>query len=133
MSEFVFAHRTALFISITISNFSKRFLFFFFSAGHHFIRKYDNDTLTSDTIESAFKELHSEVDAVFSYQDHLYMIKDNHLFVYKVGEPHTHLDGYPKPVKEELGIEGPINAAFVCQDHHIVHIIKGETTIEAGP
>uniref|UniRef100_A0A3Q2QQR3 Hemopexin n=1 Tax=Fundulus heteroclitus TaxID=8078 RepID=A0A3Q2QQR3_FUNHE len=93
--------------------------------GHHFIRKDDNDTLTSDTIENAFKELHSEVDAVFSYQDHLYMIKDDQVFVYKVGEPHTHLEGYPKPVKEELGIEGPIDAAFVCQDHHIAHIVKG--------
>ncbi|KAK5622901.1 hypothetical protein CRENBAI_022702 [Crenichthys baileyi] len=94
--------------------------------GHHFIRKDNNDTLTSNSIESAFKELHSEVDAVFSYQDHLYMIKDDHVYVYKVGEPHTHLDGYPKPVKEELGIEGPIDAAFVCQDHHIAHIIKGK-------
>lgn len=47
------------------------------------------------------------------------------MFLYKVGEPHTHLDGYPKPVKEELGIEGPIDAAFVCEDHHIAHLIKG--------
>ncbi|KAM4557771.1 LOW QUALITY PROTEIN: hemopexin [Odontesthes bonariensis] len=42
----------------------------------------------------------------------------------KIGEPHTHLDGYPKPVKDELGIEGPIDAAFVCGDHHIVHIME---------
>ncbi|XP_040913092.1 hemopexin [Toxotes jaculatrix] len=95
--------------------------------GHHFLRKDEgNDTLTADTIENAFKELHSEVDAVFSYEDHLYMIKDDHVYLYKVGEPHTHLEGYPKPVKEELGIEGPIDAAFVCEDHHIAHIIKGQ-------
>lgn len=94
--------------------------------GHHFIFKNEgNDTLTVDTIENAFKELHSEVDAIFSYDNHLYMIKDDHLFVYSVGEPHTHLDGYPKLVKEELGIEGPIDAAFVCEDHHIAHFIKG--------
>ncbi|KAM9347812.1 hemopexin [Symphorus nematophorus] len=94
--------------------------------GHHFIRKDEgNDTLKADTIEHAFKELHSEVDAVFTYEDHLYMIKDDQLYVYKVGEPHTHLDGYPKPVKDELGIEGPIDAAFVCEDHHNVHLIKG--------
>ncbi|XP_036965639.1 hemopexin [Acanthopagrus latus] len=94
--------------------------------GHHFLSKDENnDTMTADTIENAFRELHSEVDAVFTYQDHLYMIKDDHLFLYKVGEPHTHLDGYPKPVKEELGIEGPIDAAFICEDHHIAHIIKG--------
>ncbi|CAF95977.1 unnamed protein product [Tetraodon nigroviridis] len=94
--------------------------------GHHFLREDTNDTLTADTIESAFKELHSEVDAVFSYQDHLYMIKDDELYVYKTGEPHTHLEGYPKPVEAELGIQGPIDAAFVCEDHHIAHIIKGQ-------
>ncbi|XP_070832629.1 hemopexin [Chaetodon trifascialis] len=99
--------------------------------GHHFLREDGaNDTLKADTIESAFKELHSEVDAVFSYDDHLYMIKDEHVFLYKVGEPHTHVDGYPKPVKDELGIEGPIDAAFVCEDHHIVHIIKGQNISE---
>ncbi|XP_069573134.1 hemopexin [Brachyistius frenatus] len=95
--------------------------------GHHFLRKEEgNDTLTGDTIESSFKELHSEVDAVFTYQDHLYMFKDDQVFLYKIGEPHTHLDGYPKNVKDELGIEGPIDAAFVCEDHHIAHLIKGQ-------
>uniref|UniRef100_M3ZG42 Hemopexin a n=2 Tax=Xiphophorus maculatus TaxID=8083 RepID=M3ZG42_XIPMA len=93
--------------------------------GHHFIRKDDNDTLTSNTIENTFRELHSEVDAAFSYQDHLHMIKDNQLFVYKASEPPTHVAGYPKPLKQELGIDGPIDAAFVCQDHHILHVIKG--------
>ncbi|KAF3694598.1 Hemopexin [Channa argus] len=94
--------------------------------GHHFLRKdAGNDTLRADTIEEEFKELHNEADAVFSYEGHLHMIKDNQVFVYKTGEPHTHLEGYPKSVKEELGIDGPIDAAFVCQDHHIAHIIKG--------
>ncbi|KAK7938791.1 hypothetical protein WMY93_002117 [Mugilogobius chulae] len=94
--------------------------------GHHFIRKDEgNDTVTVDDIESAFKELHSEVDAVFSYDNHLYMIKDDHLYAYKVGEPHTHLEGFPKTVKEELGVEGHVDAAFVCEDHHIAHIVQG--------
>ncbi|XP_056144988.1 hemopexin-like [Lampris incognitus] len=94
--------------------------------GHHFISKDErNDTLVADTIESAFNELHSEVDAVFSYEDRIYIIICVQVFVYKIGTPHTLLEGFPKPVKEVLGIEGPINAAFVCQDHHIVHIIKG--------
>ncbi|XP_013886185.1 hemopexin [Austrofundulus limnaeus] len=92
--------------------------------GHHFIREDADKNITVDTIEKAFKELHSDVDAVFSYQNNLYMIKGHQLFVYRVGEPHTLLEGYPKPVKQELGIDGPIEAAFVCADHHIVHIIK---------
>ncbi|XP_016344330.1 hemopexin isoform X1 [Sinocyclocheilus anshuiensis] len=94
--------------------------------GHHFL-SITGDKFHSDTIESAFKELHSEVDAVFSCEGHLYMIKDNEVFVYKAGEPHTHLEGYPKPLKEVLGIEGPVDAAFVCADHHIAHVIKGQT------
>ncbi|KAG7220332.1 hypothetical protein INR49_010168 [Caranx melampygus] len=95
--------------------------------GHHFLRRdAGSDVLKADTIENAFKELHSEVDAVFTFDNHLYMIKDDQLFVYRVGEPHTHLDGYPKPLKEELGIEGPIDAAFICEDHHVAHIIKGD-------
>lgn len=45
-------------------------------SGHHYLQKVDaNDTLTADTIENAFKELHSEVDAVFSHDGHLHMIK----------------------------------------------------------
>lgn len=116
----------------------------------------------ADTIESAFKELHSEVDAVFSYEGHMHMIKvqwqllhhpsiywlidrynlqprptvrfdttkfyplqDNEVYTYKIGEPHTHLEGYPKSLKEEFGLEGPVDAAFICQDHHIAHVIKG--------
>lgn len=95
--------------------------------GHHYIRRDEgNDTLTVDDIEDAFKEVHSEVDAVFTYEDHLYMIKDDKLFVYQSGDDHTLLEGYPKSVKEELGIDGHIDAAFVCEDNHIVHIIKDD-------
>uniref|UniRef100_A0A8C2GZ58 Hemopexin a n=1 Tax=Cyprinus carpio TaxID=7962 RepID=A0A8C2GZ58_CYPCA len=93
--------------------------------GHHFLST-TGDKFHSDTIKCAFKELHSEVDAVFSYEGHLYMIKiDNEVFVYKVGEPHTHLEGYPKLLKDVLGIEGPVDAAFACAEHHIAHVIKG--------
>lgn len=50
------------------------------------------------------------------------------MFLYKDGEPHTLVDGYPKSVKEELGLEGPIDAAFMCNDQNTTHVIKGETT-----
>ncbi|XP_062312503.1 hemopexin-like [Osmerus eperlanus] len=95
--------------------------------GHHYLRQdVGNDKLHSESIEKAFKELHSEVDAVFSYMDKLYMIKDKMVYLYKVGEPHTLLEGYPKSLLEELGLEGPVDAAFICQDH-IAHIVKGQT------
>nr|AGO59326.1 warm temperature acclimation 65 kDa protein 1 [Plecoglossus altivelis]CCG97808.1 warm temperature acclimation-related 65 kDa protein 1 [Plecoglossus altivelis] len=98
---------------------------------HHYLRQdVGNDKLHSESIDNAFKELHSDVDAVFSYMEHLYMIKGDMVYVYKVGEPHTHLEGYPKPLKDELGLEGPVDAAFVCQDHHIAHIVKGQTVYD---
>ncbi|XP_041663611.1 hemopexin [Cheilinus undulatus] len=94
--------------------------------GHHFIHKdAATDTLKADSIESAFREVHSEVDAVFSYENHLYMTKGDVLYVYRVGEPHTLLDGYPKSVREELGIEAPLDAAFHCRGS-TVHIVKGQ-------
>ncbi|XP_056904632.1 hemopexin isoform X2 [Takifugu flavidus] len=109
--------------AVTSDNAGNKYAF----RGHHFLFKEEaNDTLKADTIENAFKELHSDVDAVFSYQDHLYMIKNDKIHIYKTGTAHTHLEGYPKPLKEELGIEGPIDAAFVCGDHHIAHLIKGQ-------
>ncbi|XP_041940322.1 hemopexin-like [Alosa sapidissima] len=96
---------------------------------HHFLRM-EGEKMHSDTVESAFKELHSEVDAVFAYEGHMHMIKDNEVFVYKIGEPHTHLEGYPKSLKDELGLDGPVDAAFICKDNHIVHVIKGQTLYE---
>ncbi|XP_061142877.1 hemopexin [Syngnathus typhle] len=95
--------------------------------GHHFLqRDGNNDMVKADTIEASFKELHSEVDAVFSYEDQLYMMKDDQVYLYKVSEPHTLAEGYPKTVKEVLGLEGPIDAAFVCENEHIAHVIKGD-------
>lgn len=52
--------------------------------------------------------------------------QDEHVFLYRVGEPHVHVDGYPKPVKEELGLDGPIDAAFMCNNQTTAHIVKGK-------
>uniref|UniRef100_A0A8C9T9U7 Hemopexin n=1 Tax=Scleropages formosus TaxID=113540 RepID=A0A8C9T9U7_SCLFO len=95
--------------------------------GHHYLeQKAGSDTWEAHPIEKTWKKLHSEVDAVFSYNNHLYMIKDDNIYVYSVGDTHKLLDGYPKPVSKELGIKGHVDAAFVCADHHIAHIIQGQ-------
>lgn len=57
---------------------------------------------------------------------YLFSPQDNQVYVYKTGEPHTLVAGYPKSVKEDLGLDGPITAAFVCEDHHIAHVLKGK-------
>lgn len=58
-------------------------------------------------------------------------LQDDHVFLYKVGEPHTHIDGYPKPVKDVLGLDGPIDAAFVCHGN-TTHIVKGKIIISSS-
>ncbi|XP_052004541.1 hemopexin-like [Xyrauchen texanus] len=75
-------------------------------------------------IASTWKDIKGDVEAVFSYHGKLYFIKDEQVFIYKSGDEHTLIEGYPKPLKEELGIDGPVNAAFVCGEYEIVHVIK---------
>ncbi|CAL8267455.1 unnamed protein product [Lota lota] len=100
--------------------------------GHHFLHKHGQGNFTSGTIESEFKEIHSDLDAAFTFNDHLYMIKDEHVYAYKTGDPNTLVDGYPKTVKEELGLEGHIDAAFVCQGDDVAHIIQGHNVYEVN-
>lgn len=48
------------------------------------------------------------------------------VYIYKGGAHYTLIDGYPKPLNEELGVEGPVDAAFVCPGQDMVHIIRGK-------
>ncbi|XP_077569599.1 hemopexin [Stigmatopora nigra] len=77
------------------------------------------------SITRAWKEMVNGVDAVFSYTDKIYMIKDDQVYIFKSDAHNTLIEGYPKSLKEELGIEGPVNAAFLCPGQDTVHIIKG--------
>uniref|UniRef100_A0A668A4Y5 Hemopexin n=1 Tax=Myripristis murdjan TaxID=586833 RepID=A0A668A4Y5_9TELE len=77
-----------------------------------------------------WKEVTEGVDAVFSYTDKLYMIKGEQVYIYKSGAGYTLIEGYPKTLKEELGIDGPITASFVCPSEHTVHIIQGSKMMD---
>ncbi|XP_036413581.1 hemopexin [Colossoma macropomum] len=81
-------------------------------------------------ITRLWKEVSGRVDAVFAYGDKMYIIQGNQIYIYKSATPYTLIEGYPKPLKEELGIEGPVNAAFLCANQHVVHIIKGQKMID---
>lgn len=48
------------------------------------------------------------------------------VYIYKGGVHYTLVEGYPKSLKEELGIEGQVNAAFVCPNEDTVHVIQGK-------
>ena len=50
------------------------------------------------------------------------------MFAYKSGEQYQLVEGYPKTLQEELGMEGPLDATFVCGDYSILHVIKGRPT-----
>ncbi|KAI1885206.1 hypothetical protein AGOR_G00217790 [Albula goreensis] len=99
--------------------------------GHHFLHR---DNLADDwegfTIESAFKELHSEVDAAFSYKDDIYMIKDQLVYAHKEEKGYPMLEGYPKSLKDVLGIEDHVDAAFVCGGRDSVYVILDKSMHE---
>uniref|UniRef100_A0A7N8YIA3 Hemopexin n=1 Tax=Mastacembelus armatus TaxID=205130 RepID=A0A7N8YIA3_9TELE len=78
-------------------------------------------------IVRAWKEMTNGVDAVFSVTDKIYLIKGDQVYIYKTTAQYTLIEGYPKSLKEELGIEGHVDAAFVCPNEHTVHIIQGQT------
>uniref|UniRef100_A0A3B4Z896 Hemopexin n=1 Tax=Stegastes partitus TaxID=144197 RepID=A0A3B4Z896_9TELE len=84
------------------------------------------DGLHGFPITRAWKEVTSGVDAVFSYQNKMYLMKDEKVYIYKGDARYTLIEGYPKTLKEELGIEGPVSASFLCPNEHTVHIIQGK-------
>ncbi|MCI4378219.1 hypothetical protein PGIGA_G00213410 [Pangasianodon gigas] len=97
--------------------------------GHHYLSKIDGK-YHAGTIESAFKDLHDDIDAAFSHENHIHIVKGDKVYIYNIShkpeEAHTLRDGYPKSVKEALGLEGHIDAAFICPKEHIVHVIQGD-------
>uniref|UniRef100_A0A4W5KIL5 Hemopexin n=1 Tax=Hucho hucho TaxID=62062 RepID=A0A4W5KIL5_9TELE len=51
---------------------------------------------------------------------------EEQMFLYESGGQHYRLVvGFPIPLKVALGIEGPLDAAFICGEHSILHVIKG--------
>ncbi|KAL3999302.1 beta-1,4-N-acetylgalactosaminyltransferase 2 [Sarotherodon galilaeus] len=76
-------------------------------------------------ITRGWKEVTNGVDAVFSYTNKMYLIKDDQVYIYKTDAHYVLIEGYPKSLREELGIEGTVDAAFLCPNEHTVHILQG--------
>ena len=53
-------------------------------------------------------------------------LQDEQVYIYKAGAHYTLVEGYPKSLKEELGIEGRVDAAFVCPNIDKVFILQGK-------
>ncbi|KAF5905455.1 hemopexin, partial [Clarias magur] len=81
------------------------------------------DGMHSFPIVRLWKEVSGHVDAVFSYDDKIYIIQGDQIYIYKSAVHYTLFKGYPKPLEEELGIKGPVDAAFVCNEH-VVSVIQ---------
>ncbi|XP_076838735.1 hemopexin [Brachyhypopomus gauderio] len=81
-------------------------------------------------ITRSWKEVSGPVDAVFSFGDKMYIIQESQVYIYKSAAHYTLIEGYPKSVREELGVDGPVDAAFVCADEHVAHIIQGQKMID---
>ncbi|KAL0985520.1 hypothetical protein UPYG_G00157950 [Umbra pygmaea] len=89
------------------------------------------DGWRSFPIADSFKDLQGNVTAAFSYAGQLYIIKKEQVFTYKYsGEQYQLVEGFPKPLKAELGIDGPLDAAFVCGEESSLHVIKGNKMFE---
>ncbi|XP_041821914.1 hemopexin [Chelmon rostratus] len=99
----------------------------YFFAGPMYMRlDTHRDGLHAFPITRAWQEVTRGVDAVFSYTDKIYLIKNDQVYIYKATAHYTLVEGYPKSLKEELGVEGHVDAAFVCPNGHTVHIIQGQ-------
>ncbi|XP_041849499.1 hemopexin-like [Melanotaenia boesemani] len=83
------------------------------------------DGLHSLPITRAWQEVRDRVEAAFSYTDKMYLIKDGEIYVYLVGSNVTRIGDRPRYLIHEMGLDGPVDAAFVCPDEHVAHIIQG--------
>ncbi|XP_061565399.1 hemopexin-like [Cololabis saira] len=103
----------------------------YFFAGPIYMRMdSQRDGLHPFPITRTWKEVTNGVDAVFSYTNKIYMIKGEQVYIYKADAHFTLIEGYPKTVKEELGFEGAVDAAFVCPDEYNLYIIQGSMMFE---
>ncbi|XP_078392294.1 hemopexin-like [Cetorhinus maximus] len=74
----------------------------------------------------SWPELHGKIDGVFSWNKKIYFIQGSQLFVYKAEAQYALIEGYPKPVTEELGIPSTgVDATFICQGSSLLYVILG--------
>lgn len=75
---------------------------------------------------SSWPALHGKIDGVFSWNRKMYFIQGSQLFIYKADAHYTLIEGYPKPVTEELGIPSTgVDATFICPGSSILYVILG--------
>ncbi|XP_060682921.1 hemopexin-like [Hemiscyllium ocellatum] len=77
-------------------------------------------------IHSTWPSLHGKIDGVFTWNKKIYFIQGSQLFIYKAEAQYTLIEGYPKPITEELGISGAgVDATFICPGTSLLYVIRG--------
>ncbi|KAL6115488.1 hpx [Pungitius sinensis] len=108
--------------AISIDDGGKNYLF----SGSMYVRlDMRKNGLHAFPITRSWKEVTHGVDAVFAYDNKMYIIKDDHVYIYKTAAHYMLIEGYPKTLKEELGIEGHVDATFLCPNTHTVYVFQG--------
>ncbi|XP_078078817.1 hemopexin-like [Mustelus asterias] len=75
---------------------------------------------------SSWSSLHGKIDGVFTWDKKMYFIQGPQLFIYKADAQYTLIEGYPKPVREELGIHSAdVSATFICPGTSKLYVILG--------
>ncbi|XP_042316188.1 hemopexin [Sceloporus undulatus] len=101
-----------------------------FREGHYFRVDSARDGWHAWPLSHTWKELEGEVDAAFSWENKLYLIQGSQVSIYLAEQGYRRVEGYPRPVQEELGVSGA-DATFTCphskdlyviQDNHLHHV-----------
>ncbi|OCT96314.1 hemopexin isoform X2 [Xenopus laevis] len=75
-------------------------------------------------LSHTWRNLHGVVDAAFSWENKMYFIQGSQVIIYLSDQIFIPVLGYPKPLKEELGVT-EIDAAFTCPHSSDLYIIRG--------
>ncbi|XP_059819508.1 hemopexin [Hypanus sabinus] len=77
-------------------------------------------------LNSSWTSLHGKLNGVFSWDKKMYFIQGSQLYIYKAETRYRLIEGYPKPVSDELGISGiDVNATFICPNTSLLYVITG--------
>ncbi|XP_004683689.1 PREDICTED: hemopexin [Condylura cristata] len=101
-----------------------------FSGSHYWRLDSSRDGWHSWPIVHHWTQGPSAVDAAFSWEDKLYMIKDTQVYIFLTKGGYPLVDGYPKRLEKELGSPpgislASVDAAFVCPGSSRLHIAAG--------
>ncbi|EMP30032.1 Hemopexin [Chelonia mydas] len=72
-------------------------------------------------VDAALRIHHKEAPGV---HDSVYLFQGSKVYIYRVGQGYTLVQGYPRGLEEELGITGA-DATFTCPHSAELFVIKG--------